>query len=216
MDIKYIGHASFVIKTKAATVVTDPFDGKMVGIKYPKTEADIVTLSHKHPDHGEASQIGGSPLIIDWPGEFEKQGVRITGYPTFHDKTQGSERGENIMFKIEAEGLSLLHCGDLGHIPAENFLEEIGEVDVLFVPVGGFYTIDAKEAVELVRKLEPSIVIPMHFNKPELNQETFGKLLTVDEFIKNIGSEPEKVQKLSLKKEGMAEGMKVVIMESTS
>ena len=167
MEIKYLGHSSFLIKTKTAKIVTDPFDPEMVGLKFSKTEADIVTISHGHKDHNQFKNVSGingvSPLMIDMPGEFEKMGIRIFGFQTFHDKTNGSERGENIMYKFESEGMSLLHCGDLGMIPEESFLETIGEVDVLLVPVGGFYTIDSDEAVSLVKKIEPSIVIPMHY-----------------------------------------------------
>ena len=106
-------------------------------------------------------------------------GVRIFGFQSFHDKTHGSERGENIMYKFESEGISVLHCGDLGEVPDESFLETIGEVDILMVPVGGIYTIDAEEAVSLVKKIEPSIVIPMHYGT--------GKLAPVSDFTKKFG-----------------------------
>jgi L-ascorbate metabolism protein UlaG (beta-lactamase superfamily) len=151
MDIKYIGHASFFIKTKLSRVVTDPFDPK-IGLKFPKTEADIVTVSHHHSDHNFLSQITGDPLIIDWPGEFEKQQVRISGFSSFHDKQKGAERGENTLYKFETEGISILHCGDLGVVPDDNFINQIGEVDVLMVPVGGVYTIDANDAVDVIKK----------------------------------------------------------------
>ena len=107
MDIKYLGHSSFLIKTKTARIVTDPFDPEMVGLKFPKTEADVVTISHNHKDHNQFKNVSGingvDPLIIDMPGEFEKLGVRIFGFQSFHDKTHGSERGENIMYKFESE-----------------------------------------------------------------------------------------------------------------
>lgn len=217
MDIKYFGHSSFYIRTKDARIVTDPFDPKMVGLKFPKTEADIVTISHHHHDHNYTAGISGSPLIIDWPGEFEKNKVRIFGFRSFHDKKQGAERGENVVFKLEAEGISILHCGDLGVVLTDDFLDSVGEVDILMVPTGGFYTIDSAEAVDLVQKVEPSMVIPMHYNSPKLNQEGFGKLSPVDEFLKKIGAEAlAPVQKLSLKKEDFGEEMKVVVMDVTS
>ncbi|NTU74485.1 MBL fold metallo-hydrolase, partial [Candidatus Roizmanbacteria bacterium] len=97
MDIKYLGHSSFFIKSKDARIVTDPYESAFVGIKFPKVEADIITISHHHKDHDEAAQIGGNPLILDWPGEFEKMGVRVFGYLSHHDKVQGAERGENVM-----------------------------------------------------------------------------------------------------------------------
>lgn len=217
MDIKYLGHASFQIKTKSATIITDPFDPKMVGLKYPKTEADIVTISHHHPDHDKVDLITGTPLVIDWPGEFEKQNVRISGYQTFHDKNKGADRGENVMYKIEAEGISLLHCGDLGHLLDESFAQDLGEVQILMVPVGGFYTIDAQEAVKVVRQLEPSIVIPMHYNHDGLNQDTFAQVAQIETFLKEIGAEGAEPQsKLTVKKEDLTEAMKVVVMEIAS
>jgi L-ascorbate metabolism protein UlaG (beta-lactamase superfamily) len=213
MEIKYAGHASFQIKTKDAKIVMDPFN-PTIGLKYPKTEASIVTISHHHPDHDFVSVVGGNPLIIDWPGEFEKDKVRIFGHKSFHDKVKGAERGENILYKLEIEGISLLHCGDLGVIPDDSFIDDIGEVDVLFVPTGGVYTIDSVEAVKLIKKIEPVLVIPMHYNNPKLNQEQFGKLEPVESFIQKLGATPsEPVQKLVLRKEDLSEEMKVQVME---
>ncbi|MEK7597295.1 MAG: MBL fold metallo-hydrolase [Patescibacteria group bacterium] len=206
MEIKYLGHSSFLIKTKMTKIVTDPFDSEMVGIKFPKTEADIVTVSHRHLDHDRADLVMGAPLIIDMPGEFEKLGVRIFGFQSFHDKTLGSERGENIMYKFESEGISVLHCGDLGVIPEESFLETIGEVDILMIPVGGIYTIDADEALSLVKKIEPSIVIPMHYGS--------GKLAPVSDFTKKFGLDnPVPQPKLVYKKEEVEQEMKIIVLE---
>ena len=210
MDIKYLGHSSFLIKTKTARIVTDPFDPEMVGIKFSKTEADVVTVSHQHKDHNQFKNItginGADPLMIDMPGEFEKLGVRIFGFQSFHDKTQGSERGENIMYKFESEGISVLHCGDLGMIPDESFLETIGEVDILMVPVGGIYTLDADEAVSLVKKIEPTIVIPMHYGT--------NKLAPVSDFTKKFGLDnPTPLPRLIYKKEEIEQEMKVIVLE---
>lgn len=218
MEIKYLGHSSFLIKTKTAKVVTDPYDPEMVGLKFPKIEADVVTVSHSHKDHNQIKNVSGingvDPLIIDMPGEFEKMGVRIFGFQSYHDKTKGSERGENILYKFEAEGLSVLHCGDLGVIPEESFLETIGEVDILMVPVGGFYTIDADEAFQLVKRIEPAIVIPMHYNHSKLNQKNFSQLTGVNEFTKKFGLDnPIPLPKLVYKKEEIEQEMKVVVLE---
>ena len=218
MEIKYLGHSSFLIKTKTAKVVTDPYDSEMVGLKFPKTEADIITVSHQHSDHNQVKNVSGingvSPLVIDMPGEFEKIGVRIFGLQSYHDKTKGSERGENILYKFEAEGLSVLHCGDLGVIPEESFLELIGEVDILMVPVGGFYTIDSDEAVQLTKKIEPAIVIPMHYNNPAGKQNNLSQLTGVGEFTKKFGIENlTPLPKLVYKKEEIEQEMKVVVLE---
>jgi len=213
MEIKYLGHASFLIKTKKAKIVTDPFDPQMVGLKFPKVEADIVTISHQHQDHNRSDLVLGNPTVFDWPGEFEKMGVRIFGFKTYHDKEKGAKRGENIVFKIEIEGISLVHCGDLGLVPDDDFLDRLGNVDILLVPVGGGYTIDSSEAYELVKKIEPKIVIPMHYNNPKLNQEVFGSLSSVEEFTKKFGIEnPEVLPKLTYKKEEEGE-MKVFVLE---
>jgi L-ascorbate metabolism protein UlaG (beta-lactamase superfamily) len=218
MEIKYLGHSSFLIKTKTAKIVTDPFDADLVGLKFPKTEADIVTVSHPHKDHNQIKNIsevnGVAPLIISMPGEFEKMSVRIFGFQSFHDKVQGAKQGENILYKIETEKISILHCGDLGVVPEESFLESIGEVDILMVPVGGFYTIDSDEAVQLVKKIEPAIVIPMHYNNPKLNQKNFGQLAGVNEFTKKFGLDNLlPLPKLVYKKEEIEQEMKVVVLE---
>jgi len=189
----------------------------MTGIKFPKTEADIVTVSHQHSDHNFTSAITGEPLVVDWPGEFEKNGVRIFGYKSYHDKQQGAERGENILYKIEAENMSILHCGDMGIVPDQVLLDEMGEIDILMVPVGGFYTIDAEEAVEVVKKVEPSIVIPMHYNDPALDQKIFGKLTALDEFLKKFGiDKAEAVDQLTVKKENLDEEMKIIPMKRSA
>lgn len=217
MDIKYLGHSSFFIKSKEAKLVTDPFDPQMVGLKFPKVEADIVTVSHHHQDHDNSKAVEGSPLVVDMAGEYERKGLRVSGFQTFHDKTKGTERGENIVYKIEGENISLFHCGDLGHVLDDSFIDQLGEVDILLVPVGGFYTIDSTDAVELVKKIEPSIVIPMHYNHPKLNQQTFGKLSPVADFLKKLGVENiPPVAKLVVKKEELQEEMKVVVMDITS
>jgi len=227
MEIKYLGHSAFLIKTKTAKIVTDPYDSEMVGLKFPKTEADIVTMSHQHADHNNFKVISSpitnnqlpitnnqTPLLIDMPGEFEKMGVRIFGFQTFHDKTKGSERGENIMYKFESEGISVLHCGDLGHIPDESFLETIGEVDILMVPVGGFYTIDADEAFQLVKKIEPTIVIPMHYQTEKSTKNAESKLTGASEFTKKFGLDHvDPIPKLIYKKEELEQEMKVVVLE---
>jgi len=214
MEIKYLGHSSFLIKSKTAKLVTDPYDSKEVGIKFPRVEADVVTISHQHSDHNQASEVNGTPLVIDMPGEFEKNNFRISGYLSYHDKKKGAERGENIIYKIEADGIVCLHCGDLGEIPNRDFIDNAGKIDVLFVPVGGYHSLDADEAVEIIKEIEPSIVIPMHYNAPYINQKLFGNIAPVEEFIKKIGAEGiAPVSKLIIKKEDLSGEMKVVVME---
>lgn len=217
MEIKYLGHSSFLIKTKTAKLVIDPFDSKMVGLKFPKTEADIVTVSHGHLDHNQSQLVvgmdGKKPLVVDMPGEFESRGVRIFGFRSFHDNKKGEERGESILYKIEAEGISVLHCGDLGFVPDDSFVDSIGDVDILMVPTGGFFTIDPEEASQVVKKVEPSIIIPMHYNQPGLDQKNFGQLQGLTEFTKKFGAESvPPIPKLVVKKEEMQEEMKIVVL----
>jgi len=213
MEIKYLAHASFLIKTKDAKVVMDPFDPKFVGLKFSKQEADIVTISHSHKDHSYTELIEGAPLILTWPGQFEKKGVRIWGFHSFHDKVEGKERGENVMYKLESEGVSILHCGDIGAIPSDEQIDEIGDVNILLVPVGGKYTITADEAIQLIKKVEPTIVIPMHYGRPELAIEGLAPL---EEFLKKMGiGQVEPLEKLVVKKEDFMvdQALRVVVLK---
>lgn len=216
MDIKYLGHSSFLIKSKGTKIITDPFDPQMVGLPYPKQEADIVAISHHHKDHDNVSAVADPKTVIDWPGEFEIKGVRVFGYPSYHDKQQGAERGEVTLFKFEMEDMSVLHCGDIGLVPEASFIDAIGSVDVLLVPVGGFYTITPAEAAKLVQKIDPSIVIPMHFNTEKLNQSNFGEMAPVDDFIKEMAGEVQQIgEKVSIKKEDLKDSTIVYIMKTS-
>lgn len=213
MEIKYLSHSSFLVKTKDAKIVMDPFDPKIVGLKFPKQEADIVTISHEHKDHSYTDLIEGEPLILTWPGQFEKKGVRIWGLSSFHDKVQGKERGENVMYKFESEGISILHCGDLGVVPSDDQIDEMGDVDILLVPVGGKYTITAEEAIHLIKKVEPAIAIPMHYGRPDIIIEGLAPL---DEFLKKMGvAQPESLEKLVVKKEDfdIDAAMRIVVLK---
>jgi len=215
MDITYLGHSSFKIKTKTATVVTDPFDSQMVGLKYSGVEGEIVTISHDHPDHNAAGKVSGVKKVIEGPGEYEVMGVSIIGYPSFHDGKAGAERGKNTIFVFEAEGLRIAHLGDLGHTLSDDLVNEMGSIDVLMIPVGGVFTIGPKEAVEIVGKIDPYFTIPMHYKVLGLNPQTFAGVEPVETFIKEIGMTVENLPKFSLKKEDILEdqGSKVIILE---
>ena len=155
MDIVYLGHSSFKIRTKSATVITDPFDSSMVGLKYPTVEGDIVSVSHSHADHNAVSKVTGAKKIIEGPGEYEVMGVSVIGYPSFHDSESGAARGKNTIYVFEAEGLRIAHLGDLGHVLSDDLVNQMGGIDVLMIPVGGFYTIGPKEAADVVSKIDP-------------------------------------------------------------
>lgn len=213
MEITYLGHASFRIKGKNATVVTDPYAAD-IGLKFPKhVTADIVTISHGHPDHSAMEQLEGTPYVIQGPGEYEIRGIGVIGLSTYHDNEKGAKRGKNTIYRIEVDGLSIVHLGDLGHTLSTAEVDSLDGVDILMVPVGGFFTIDASAAVSVVNEIEPSIVIPMHYGRPELNQKHFSELAPVTAFLKEIGKEDvTPVPKLSLTKDKVPDQMQVVLL----
>src|SRR3989344_1314972 len=174
MEITHIGHASFRLRGKKAILITDPYDPAMVGLKFPKTEADIVTISHPHGDHNYKEGISGEKLIIiEGPGEYEVKSVKIIGIPTYHDEVRGGERGKNTIYRIDMDEISIAHLGDLGHKLDDTTIEVLNRIDVLMIPVGGYYTISSAIAVQVVSQLEPSIIIPMHYLTDRMNKENF-------------------------------------------
>lgn len=169
MRIEWLGHACFLLTGRdGLRLVTDPFN-EQVGYPVPRTKADIVTVSHDHFDHNATQFIGGSPVIVRGTGDQNVKGISIKGIPTFHDKSQGRERGPNTVYKIALDGITVCHLGDLGHTLTEDQLKTLGRVDVLLLPVGGTYTIDPQEAAEVVRQVNPVVAIPMHYKTRYLN-----------------------------------------------
>jgi len=164
VELRWLGHECFEIKDDGV-VVTDPHDGEGIGLPRPDATADMVTVSHGHFDHANGVDIVSKPdtVVIRTPEERSVKGIAVKGIATFHDKTQGGMRGKNIVFTIKMDGLVFCHLGDLGHILSEEQLKEIGDVDVLLIPVGGHYTIDAAEATQIVDSMNPRIAIPMHY-----------------------------------------------------
>lgn len=215
MEITYLGHASFRIKGKTVTIVTDPYSPDVVGLKFPRhVSADIVTVSHDHPDHNASGQIEGSAYIINGPGEYEIKGVGVIGLATYHDEEKGAKRGKNTIYRIEIDGISIVHLGDLGHTLSSEDVDELDGVNILMVPVGGFYTINSSQAVAVVNEIEPNIVLPMHFGRSELPAKAFGNLTGYKQFLKEIGTEHVTPQpKLTLSKEKLSEQMQVMVLE---
>ena len=210
MKIQYLGHSSFVLSNATTNVVVDPFDAS-VGFSFPKISADTVTISHHHSDHNAVSGVSGSPVIFDIPGEYERKGLRIYGYSTFHDDAKGSERGRNTMFKFVIDGVVLLHCGDLGHELSDNDLELVKDTNVLMIPTGGVYTIDAHQAQKLSKAIGAEIIIPMHYKTDKHDQKVFGSLQGLDEFMKQtdvVNRRTEKV--LTLTQDAIPEEREVV------
>lgn len=218
MDITYLGHSSFKIKTKTATIITDPFDPQMVGFKYSGVEGEIVTVSHAHRDHNASEKVSGTKKVLEGPGEYEISGISIIGYPSFHDSKNGEERGKNTIYVFEAEGLRLVHLGDLGHMLSDDLVSELGAIDVLMIPVGGAYTIGPKEATELASKIDPYFIIPMHYKESGMNMDKFAEIEPKETFLKEIGTVAETLPKLSIKHEDITEELstKVIVLERKS
>lgn len=211
-DITWLGHSCFRLRGKEATIITDPYDPS-VGYDLGKPKADIVTISHDHYDHGYVQGVKGDPRVVDGPGEYEISDVLITGIRTYHDEVKGQQRGKNTIYLIELEGITFCHLGDLGHVLTTEQVEAMDKVDVLFVPVGGTYTIDAVQAAEVISEIEPKVVIPMHFKTPAVKI----KLDPVDKFAKEMGLKAwEPVEKLTLKASSLPEETQVVILDYRS
>lgn len=159
-----IGHAKFLIELdNGLRIVTDPYDASC-GYPVTPVAADVVLVSHGHHDHCAVETIPGTPRVIDQAGEYDLgDGVRVTAVEAFHDDAEGAKRGRTLLFSLRAEGLSAVHLGDLGHIPTPAQRMQLGAADVLMVPVGGFYTIDARQARETAALLQARVILPMHY-----------------------------------------------------
>jgi L-ascorbate metabolism protein UlaG (beta-lactamase superfamily) len=185
MKIKWLGHSAFLITTESGVkVITDPYKsgsyGGAVGYATIKDAADVVLVSHDHDDHSCVESVCGDPIVLRDAGEHESKGLKFRGIETYHDCSKGRERGRNTVFVFEADGVTVCHLGDLGHTLSADTASEIGKVDIVLVPVGGFYTIDADEATTVVDVLNPGIVIPMHYKTKKLGFQIDG----VEKFLK--------------------------------
>jgi L-ascorbate metabolism protein UlaG (beta-lactamase superfamily) len=218
MEITWIGHSCFKLRGKTGTLVTDPFDDS-VGLPFPKISADIVTVSHAHGDHYAVVRVSGTarrpkPFVITEPGEYEATEIGVFGFPSFHDDRGGLERGGNLITVIHMDGVTFSHLGDLGHLLSDKQVLALDGVDVLFVPVGGAYTIDAKQAAEVVEAIKPSIVVPMHYKLPRM-REAFGQLESVETFLKQMGKEGVvPVEKLTVTPESLPDELGVVVLRA--
>jgi len=179
MKIKWLGHASFMITSEAGTkIITDPYvTTENLNYGEIKESADIVTVSHEHGDHSNVSAVQGSPEVVK--GTAKVKGIEFKGIPTYHDDAKGKSRGNNTILCFEMDGIRVCHLGDLGHPLSDKQIAELGSVDILLIPVGGFYTIDAKVAGQVCDKLKPKVIIPMHFR----NDKCAFPIAGVDEFL---------------------------------
>lgn len=212
MEITFLGHASFRLKGKNATAVIDPFESADVGLKFPRAvEADVITISHDHKDHNAKSAVGGTPYIISGPGEYEVKGISVIGVGTYHDKEEGKEHGKNTIYRYVIDGVHIAHLGDLGHQLNTEQLDMLSGTDILMVSTSGKY-LSNKETIELIGKIEPKIVIPMHY-KQEGHSATFAGLPEVSAFLTEFGKEPQRTAKLSVTKDKLPPDLQVVVFE---
>jgi L-ascorbate metabolism protein UlaG (beta-lactamase superfamily) len=212
MRIKWLGHSSFVITSRDnIKIVTDPYTPGM-GLNYhPINEsADIVTKSHDHLDHNNTRAVKGNPVVLSEAGLQTIKGVDFKAIPVFHDESAGSQRGRDLVFCFKIDGVNLCHLGDLGHRLNYSQVSEIGQVDILFIPVGGYFTIDAKAASDVARSLNPKLVFPMHYKTPKDDYPITG----VDEFLRdkkyvlNI-----KTSEFEVKKENLPQEAEIVVLQ---
>lgn len=162
------------------TYVADPHDGRSLGLPKPVGHAHIVTISHRHFDHDKARlfKMPGTK-VFDRPGKFRTKGARIKGIETYHDMALGKERGKNTIFRVSLDDVTLAHLGDIGHKLRGETLELLGDIDIMFIPIGGVFTIDAGTAWTVIEQVKPKVAVPMHYDLPGLSLPIAG----VEDFI---------------------------------
>ncbi|MBU2700440.1 L-ascorbate metabolism protein UlaG (beta-lactamase superfamily) [Sporomusaceae bacterium BoRhaA] len=199
MKIKWFGQSCFMITSENGTkIVTDPYVN-MLGYKLPEIQANIVTTSHNHKDHNNINAVKGKFEHIQGSGSFSKNEIKIKGVETFHDKVSGAKRGKNTIYNFNIDGINVCHCGDLGHILTSNQIEELGNVDILLLTIGGLVTINAANAVQVAKQLNPTVIIPMHYRTKALG--LLGYIFcSVDKFISISGMKAKEYNELELNK----------------
>ena len=210
MDLTWLGHACFRIRGREGIVLTDPPDPKS-GHAIPKTEAHLVTVSHPHPGHSSMRSVGGEPVVLTGPGEYEVQEILVTGIGTFHDEENGTARGQNTLFAIRLDDLIVCHLGDFGHVLPPADLERVGQVDIALVPISGpDVNLSAAMAAEIVHQLEPKVVIPMSFDPEKQKKDSpFAR------FLHELGvKELTPVPKLSVTRSSLPGELQVVALDS--
>lgn len=219
MQINYYGHSCFKLKGKHGTVVTDPYSEEGVyGISMPKLTADLVTVSHHHRGHDAIEKIKASanrkkPFIIDFPGEYEVGGISVFGVKTFHDKVEGKERGNNLIFTILIDGITVCHLGDLAHPLSDEQLKNLAAIDVLFLPVGGPSSLMGEEAVKVAQAINPNYLIPMHYADSAYPKD--APLKKIEDFFQAYGTTVEAEEKLNVEKDRLPDEMQLVVLSRT-
>lgn len=184
MKINYFGHSCFLMETQQGTrVLVDPYDG--IGYPLPRVRADCVCCTHQHFDHNYVGGVDGVRQTISAAGEYAFEDVKITGIPAFHDEVSGAKRGKNIVYLFEADGACVCHMGDIGQAPSEQLLQKIGKPDILLIPVGGTYTVDAAGALDYIGKIRPRIAVPMHYKTEDCSLD----IAPISEFVRLCGAQ---------------------------
>lgn len=212
-EITWLGRSCFRIRSREAAretiILTDPYD-KQLGFDYGKPKADIVTISRPGTEYGYLEPVKGEPKVLTGPGEYEISDIFITGIGMFADDKHGNLRGKNTAYSFEVEGMVICHLGALGHLPTAEQREQMSNIDILLVPVGGQTTINAAQASDVISTIEPHIVIPMHYKVDQLDEGLEG----LDKFAKEMGlSDTSPQEKLTLRRSDLPEGTKVVILD---
>ena len=214
VKITWHGHACFQITlSNGYTIVIDPHDGYSLGLKKPQVKADLVLITHDHFDHNAANVVTKpeAKIVKEYIGETQIDDVKIIGLQAYHDKSKGRLRGKVSVYKIEVEGLTMAHLGDIGHVPDNELAFRLRPLDILMVPVGGVFTIEPHEAWETIKKLEPKITIPMHYWLPG----TTLPLKTLDEFLGYVKYKVDRVDSntIEVTKESLPEEPKVIVLK---
>jgi L-ascorbate metabolism protein UlaG (beta-lactamase superfamily) len=216
MKIKWYGHAAFLITSDQGTkIIIDPYEpgafGGQLSYGKIKDQADIVLTSHDHADHNYTKDLPGAPQIVKGSGSKTVKGISMKGISTYHDPSKGSERGANTIFTLKMDNIQLCHLGDLGHLLSDKELLEIGPVDILLIPVGGFFTIDPKEATQVAEQIKPKILIPMHFK----TEKCGFPIAPVEDFLKGkTNIKRPKVSEATFDKATLPQQMDIVVLEN--
>lgn len=186
MRVRWHGHSCFEFSDGEITVAVDPHDGRSIGIKPPVITADVVLMTHDHYDHNAVRVIRGKHKdFLATLGEFDAKGLTVKGLPSYHDSSNGAERGPNTIFRFELDGISICHCGDLGAIPSDEVIGKIKGVDMLFVPAGQVFTMAMPELRKFLEAVNPNVIVPMHYRVGGLSIP----LSPIDDFLEMIPEE---------------------------
>ena len=209
--ITYCGHSLFVIESINGTKIGfDPYN-EQVKSNLPHIEADIILVSHSHFDHSNFSLFKGRPTVTDQPGKTTIAGINIEGISVYHDESKGSVRGKNIIFKVEVDGIKFAHLGDLGHIPGDEIISQLLGTNILMIPVGGIFTIDFKKAFEVIKKIKPSVAIPMHFKE----RHTKININTIDNFLDLSKDYKVMEHTISINKDSLPKNIEIWVLKSS-